>query len=119
MNPPKRQGAGLDKNTKLALRELQKALSSLYGEKTPRIVVYGSTAREQATDSSDVDVMLLYPSRVQPGREIARLSAILADLNLRYQVLISVVPASEEEYRETLGSFWSNVRKEGIPIDAI
>lgn len=109
----------MDQNTTLALRELQKALSSLYGIKAPRVFVYGSTAREQATDSSDIDVLLLYPYTVQPGREIARLSPVLADLNLRYQVLISILPTTEEDFRDAPGSFWGNVRKEGIPIGAV
>ena len=111
---------GLDENAKLALKELQVALKSLYDPTPPRLMVYGSYIRRQATEASDLDVLLLYPSTmIQPGRKIARLSAVLANLNLRYQVLISIVPATEEDYRLASGSFWSNVRKEGFLVEAI
>lgn len=100
--------------TKTALRVLQSELKKLYGEKTPRILVYGSYARDEAEPESDIDVLLLYTEEIHPGVEIRRLSSILADLNLRYQVLISIVPASEKQYRYARGSFWKNVRREGF-----
>ena len=119
INNHNRQGTGLDRSAKRALGELQAAVAGLYDQNTPTIVVYGSYVRQQATESSDIDVLLLYPAKIEPGREIDRLSAVLADLNLGYQVLISVVPVTEEDFRHASGAFWRNVRREGIPIDAV
>lgn len=113
------QAMDLDNNVRLALRELQTALKSLYDQNTPRLIVYGSYGRQQATETSDIDIMLLYPSAIQPGREIDRLSGVLADLNLRYQVLISVFPATEKDFHHASGAFWKNVREEGFLVGAI
>jgi len=71
-----------------ALRDLQAALRQLYGPQAPRLLLYGSYARGEANEASDVDVLLVYPEQVPAGGEIQRLCGILADLNLRYQVLI-------------------------------
>jgi hypothetical protein len=60
---------------------------------------------------------LLYPRTIQPGREIRRVSAILANLNLRYQVLISVLPAKESDFQQAGGVFWHNLRNEGVPVE--
>ena len=68
---------------------------------------------------SDIDILLLYPRAVRPGKEIKRVSAILAKLNLRYQVLISVLPAREADYQRATGAFWQNLRKEGVSIEQI
>ena len=102
-----------------ALRELQAELRKLYGKQAPLVLVYGSYARGEESASSDVDLLLLYPKPVQPGEEIKRISAVLADLNLRYKVLISVLPAKEEDYRHAPGAFWQNLRREGKPIEQI
>jgi predicted nucleotidyltransferase len=101
-----------------ALRELQLALGDLYGDAAPSIILYGSQARGDATDASDIDLLLIFPNSVSSGAEIRRISPILADLNMRYQVLISILPASKIEYLTSLTMFWKNVRREGIPVHA-
>lgn len=102
-----------------ALQELQSGLRELYGAQAPLALVYGSYARGEEKLDSDVDVLLLYPRAVQPGREIQRISSILAGLNLRYQVLISVLPAQETDYRHAEHAFWQNLRQEGVSIEQI
>jgi len=66
-----------------------------------------------------MDVLLLYPHEVRPGVEIEHLQGILADLNLRYTVLVSVLPASEAQYRQSQQAFWRNVRREGVRLESI
>ncbi len=97
-----------------ALQDLRMSLRRLYGKQAPSVLLYGSYARGNAEDASDIDVLLIYPAVVPSGHEINRLGAILADLNLRYQVLISVLPVSEQDYHNSSGIFWSNIRQEGV-----
>jgi predicted nucleotidyltransferase len=102
-----------------ALAELQTALHELYGVNAPTLLLYGSYARGEASADSDVDVVLLYPRIVRPGQEISQLRAILSSLNLRYQILIAVLPASAHHYRTSATAFWKNVRREAVPVDRI
>ena len=102
------------REVKKALRDLRISLRRLYGKQAPSVLLYGSYARGEAEEASDVDVLLIYPAVVPPGHEINRLGSILADLNLRYQVLISVLPVSEQAYRNSTGIFWNNIRREGV-----
>ncbi len=102
---------------KSVLHELQVGLRKLYSENAPRIILYGSYARNEARSDSDIDVLLLFSHSIQTGREITRVSQLLADLNLRYEVLVSVVPALEDQYQSLQGPFWQNVRREGIEIN--
>lgn len=97
-----------------ALRDLRISLRRLYGKQAPSVMLYGSYARGEAAEGSDVDVLLIYPAVVPPGHEINRLGAILAELNLHYQVLISVLPVSEQAYQNSTGIFWRNIRQEGV-----
>jgi predicted nucleotidyltransferase len=104
---------------KAALTELQAGLQKLHGPGAPILLVYGSYARREAHFDSDIDVLLVYSSDIRPGEEIHRVSALLADLNLRYQVLVSVLPASEKQYQGGESGFWENIRREGKTIDAL
>lgn len=106
-------------NVRAALVELQKELQKIYAGRTPALLVYGSYARGEASADSDVDVLLLYPQNVQPGREIYRLREILSVLNLRYQTLISILPADEHQYQNSQATFWKNIRKETVGIERI
>ena len=102
-----------------ALNELQVALREYYGSQAPVLLLYGSYSRKEATSSSDVDVVLLYPGEVKPGKEISQLRSILSALNLRYQILISLLPVSAHQYQTSSATFWTNVRHEAMPIDRI
>ncbi len=120
---PKLDGATMSaadrRNVRATLSELQAELQKLYGQDAPAIVVYGSHARRQAQLTSDVDVLLLYSTAVSRGREIQRVSQILADLNLKRQVLVSILPATLADYNNPASPFWTNVRREGVSLDAI
>ncbi len=104
---------------KAALLDLQEQLQVIYGKQGPTVIVYGSYARGDEKATSDVDVLLLYRKHVKPGQELRRISPILADLNLRYQVLISIFPVKGSEYQDSMDSFWSNLRREGVSIERI
>jgi predicted nucleotidyltransferase len=103
--------------TQAALKHLRAILQAIYGLDAPRVVLYGSEARGEATVTSDVDILLIYRHAINRGEEIRRLSAALAELNLDYDLLISVLPVAETEYQTAIGPFWRNVRREAVMLE--
>lgn len=95
------------------LAELSDALRARLGPRFAGLWLYGSEARGEAGIDSDIDLILLLRGMERPGREIDRIADILADFNLEYGVLLSVVPAEEAELEHASGPFWRNVRREG------
>lgn len=96
------------------LRELAAALRARYRDRFVDLVVYGSEARGEAGPHSDIDVLLILNDADKPSKEVDRIADILADFNLRYGVLLSVLPVTQEKFDKGEGPFWRNVRREGI-----
>ena len=102
-------------NLKLVLDEFKAELRNLYGERLKNVLLYGSYARNEATPESDIDVMVVLTGEVAPGREIDRMIDVITEINLKYGVLLAVVPVAEETYRRINSPLLLNVRREGIP----
>jgi predicted nucleotidyltransferase len=97
------------------LREFREELEELYGARLKSIILYGSWARGDATEDSDIDLLIILEGEVTPGAEIDRMIDIITELNLKHGVLISVVPISEEDYFTINSPLLMNVRREGVP----
>ena len=96
------------------LKKLKEEIEKLYGKRFKNIVLYGSWARGEATDKSDIDVIVILKGKVIPGKEIDRMIDIITEINLEYGVLISVYPVSEDDYFTVNSPLLINVRREGI-----
>ena len=102
-----------DPKLEIVLDELSSALNARLGNRFAGIWLYGSQARGDAGPESDIDLVLLLHNMDQPGKEIDRIADILADLNLKYGALVSVLPIEESELHRAKGPFWRNVLREG------
>ncbi len=97
------------------LKEFREEIEKLYGKRLKSIILYGSWARGDATEDSDIDVVIVLEREVIPGKEIDRMIDIITDINLKYGVLISAYPISEKDYSTINSPLLINVRREGVP----
>jgi predicted nucleotidyltransferase len=100
----------------IILAELRATLERTYHDRLVRVVLYGSQARRDAESGSDIDVLVVLKSPVQPGEEIARLGPFLTDLSLTHDTLVSCAFVSEERFRQERSPFLMNVRREGVVV---
>jgi predicted nucleotidyltransferase len=98
------------------LQDLRGSLQEIYGDRLIHLILFGSHARQEATDDSDIDVMVVLQDPVSPGDEIFRMSAVKTDLNLKHDVLISVIPISESDYQTRHTPLLNTIYQEGIAM---
>jgi len=78
--------------------------------------LFGSQARGDAVEGSDIDMMIVLKGEVRQFEEVARTGEFNAALCLKHNVVISRIFVSEEDYQHSQMSFLENVRSEGIRI---
>lgn len=100
------------------LGDLDGGLRKLYGRRYRGLVLYGSHARGEADEGSDVDLLLLLDGRVEVGREIRRSSELVSSLSLAAGLVLSLVPVSIENYSISSDPYLVNARKEGTILSS-
>ena len=98
------------------LNELARGLKDLYGERYRGLVLYGSYARGEADEGSDVDVLLLLEGSVATCREIVRMGSTVWPISLEAGYTLSVLPVGVEDYLEPREPFFVNVRRKGLSV---
>jgi prevent-host-death family protein len=106
---------GLTPRLRSVLRRFKAGLRRLYGDRLAGVYLYGSYARGDAREGSDVDVLVVLRGPVDPHEEIERTSDLRARA-LSAGVLISALAVSEEDFRAGRRPWLLSIRREGIPL---
>ncbi len=106
----------MNEKLKTILAELRQYLAELYGDRLVEVVLFGSQARGDAVEGSDIDVLIVLKGKVYPGAEIDRTGNFVAALSLAYDVLVSSIFVSEEAFIYSQMPLLLNVRQEGVCV---
>ena len=97
------------------LSELKSRLFDLYGGRLKGVYLFGSYARDEADEESDVDVLIVLDRVDDYSAEIAHTSEVIAELSLENSIALSRVFATEQQWKDDQTLFFLNVRSEAIP----
>ena len=97
------------------LAELKGQLAALYGERLKGVYLFGSHARGDADDESDVDILIVLDRVDHYSREISQTSEVISELSLKHGISLSRFFASETQWRDDPTNFFLNVREEAVP----
>jgi len=104
-------------NQKLIISDYKNAITNLYGDRLYKIILYGSYARGDYNEESDIDFMVvLNDDDIRPFKEIDSITHVIYDYILQYGVDISSVPTTKNKYLNSALHFYEEVRREGIEI---
>ena len=93
----------MNDQVKTIVAEFRTRLQQLYGERLEQVILFGSQARGDAVEGSDIDVMIVLKGEVKVGEEIARTSQLCSDLSLAYDVALSRIFTSNEKGAKEFG----------------
>ena len=94
--------------------EVKQALIELYGDRLDRVILYGSYARGDFHNESDIDyLVVLRDKEVKTGKEIFYMGDKIGGLSFDYDLFISAKPTSLAKFQTSDLLFYQNVRREG------
>jgi|GEM_PF-103038 len=102
---------------KSILSEVKQELKKLYKDDLIDIILYGSYARGDYNENSDIDLLVILKSMETAGKETDKIVDAIYDINLKYNTLVSIVPISYKDYKNINSPLLLNVRQEGVLVE--
>jgi len=91
------------------LKRCNQTLSNYYGEKFKGLILYGSLARDQADNFSDIDLLVLLKEPFNYFQELRTIVELLYPIQLE-----SEYPAGKEEFESGEILLYRLAKREGI-----
>ncbi len=103
------------------LRKYVDDVRKLYGGRLKNVILYGSYARGDFQEDSDIDIMILVDLADEEIRERGRrLSDVTFDYNFDYGLMIMPIVKNLDHFNRWLRAypFYYNIKKEGVELYA-
>ena len=91
------------------------ALEQIYSERLRGVYLYGSAARDQLDENSDIDIAIILDQIPDRFEEHERTSKLGSDLSLQENTLISFTFLIEADFEKGRFSIHRSIKREGIP----
>ena len=98
------------------VREFRDQVAATYGGRLRGVYLYGSYARGDASEDSDIDVAVVLKGPVNRRQESRRMSELISSLSLRENCVLMPFFLSEEEYRAGPYAVFRNIVAEGVAV---
>ncbi len=99
------------------LQKIKTTLQTIYAQRLAKVILFGSYARNEATENSDIDIaIILYDNEMSLSKELELLSKNFIDLVLQSDKVIAKIPITLQRFENSNSLFIRNIRKDGIEI---
>ena len=106
----------IEKHIREILAEYQEKLKEVLGDSLEAIMLYGSQARGDAEDESDIDVLCVMKKSFNYGELIDKTSQVTAELSMKHGVTLSRAFVTSADFKNRKTPFLMNVRREGFAV---
>jgi predicted nucleotidyltransferase len=95
-------------------KQIRPRLEAVFQDRLHGALLFGSEARNQAHEDSDVDVLVLLREPVELGKDLEKIIEALYPLQLQVDRPIHALPVSSEAFKAGRYSLYRNVQWEGL-----
>jgi type I restriction enzyme S subunit len=96
------------------LKEFKSNIVRIYGDQLKAVYLYGSYARGENVEGSDLDIVVVLKDFPRRAAEIRRTSELIGDLSLDYEITVSPLFMRENEWETNKFSLLRNIKTEGV-----
>jgi len=97
-------------------RGVAEDLREVYGERLKNVVLYGSWARGDAHPESDIDLIVVLDEVHSRRGELERMNEVLWRHSLQNDTVVTELPISEAEFRDSDEPILVRARAEGLVV---
>lgn len=102
---------------KKVANEYKSSLQKIYGKRLAEVILFGSFARGENHDESDLDFAIILKNKeINSIKEMEKVSQISSILSLKYGIMISSFPTTINKKQTSQQGIYREIRKDGIII---
>ena len=97
-------------------KEISESVRDIYGDNLVSVIVYGSVARNTATEESDIDIAIMV--KKDDADMYDKWLDVVVKLDLEYDQVITTSLIEEKKFDEwkDIMPYYKNIQKEGVVL---
>ena len=98
------------------IQDLIEGLCTIFSGNVQKIILYGSVARREETDESDIDIAVIIDSKISDMME--RFIAWNSEMDMKYNRVFSIVDIEKDKIDKwgKVLPFYKNIQEEGVVL---
>jgi predicted nucleotidyltransferase len=98
------------------LEKFKREITEIYQNELIQLILYGSRARGDAKIDSDIDILIVLKKPSPNKYKYQKVIDLISNLCLEYELLISCVYVSENQFQNEKSPLLINIHREGIKL---
>lgn len=115
------ENVGKSTHINVIMNEIVHRLKQLFGQNLRQVILFGSYARGEQDDYSDMDIMVLVDIDDNALKKYNNaIAELVADISIKFRVLPSIIDKNYQHFQEWAPylPFYHNVKTEGLEFYA-
>jgi len=105
----------MEEKDRVALENFKNALKKMFGERLSRVVLFGSKARGEDEEFSDIDTLVVIKGLLPDEKR--KIREVTWEISLEQEVVLTAIVYDEEEYqKQLLLPFLMQVNREAVAL---